>query len=332
MAHRIPAAVVVFICVGLAACNRGERTGPPRASGFVEATEIRVASKIPGRLATVTFVEGARVAAGDVLATVATDDLDLARDRARAERAQAAAQVDVLLAGPRPEDVRQADAQAAAAAAERQAASVELAAAKLDEARFEQLLRNRAGTEKARDDARARRELAEARLQSATDRVAAATAAVARARAGARAEEIAAARARVAVIDTQLKAIEHDRRETTITAPITGVVTARLVEPGELVPAGAPIGVLIDLDRAWANAYVEEPLVPGLKLDQPATVITDAGDRLPGRVAAVASRAEFTPRNVQTADERAKLVYRVKVAVDNRAGTLKPGMPVTVEW
>jgi HlyD family secretion protein len=332
MAHRIPPAVVVFICAALAACDRGERTGSLRASGFVEATEIRVASKMPGRVATVTFAEGARVAAGDVLATVATDDLDLARDRARAERAQAAAQVDVLLAGPRPEDVRHAEAQADAAVAERQAAAVELSAAKLDEARFEQLLQNRAGTEKARDDARARRELAEARLRSASDRVAAATAAVARARAGARAEEIAAARARVAVVDTQLNAIEHDRREATITAPIAGVVTSRLVEPGELIAAGAPIGVLIDLDRAWANAYVEEPLVPGLKLDQPATVITDAGDRLAGRVAAIASRAEFTPRNVQTEDERAKLVYRVKVTVDNRAGILKPGMPVTVEW
>jgi HlyD family secretion protein len=298
----------------------------------VEATEVRVASKVPGRLATVTFAEGAQVAAGDVLATLATDDLDLARDRARAERAQASAQVDVLLAGPRPEDVRHAEAQADAARAERQAATVELAAAKLDEARFEQLLQSRAGTEKARDDARARRELADARLQSAADRVAAATAAVARARAGARAEEIAAARARVAVIDTQLNAIEHDRRETTITAPIAGVVTSRLVEPGELIPAGAPIGVLIDLDRAWANAYVEERLVPGLKLDQPATVITDAGDRLAGRVAAIASRAEFTPRNVQTEDERAKLVYRVKVTVDNRAGILKPGMPVVVEF
>src|SRR5688572_18061093 len=100
MAHRICRAAILMVCAGLASCGRDAQTGPPRASGFVEATEVRVASKIPGRLATVTFAEGARVAAGDVLATVATDDLDLARDRARAERAHAAAQVDVLLAGP----------------------------------------------------------------------------------------------------------------------------------------------------------------------------------------------------------------------------------------
>jgi HlyD family secretion protein len=77
--------------------------------------------------------------------------------------------------------------------------------------------------------------------------------------------------------------------------------------------------------------YVEEPLVPRVRIDQPATVITDAGDRLEGRVAFVSPKAEFTPRNVQTADERAKLVYRVKVTVDNRRGILKPGMPVEVD-
>jgi HlyD family secretion protein len=71
--------------------------------------------------------------------------------------------------------------------------------------------------------------------------------------------------------------------------------------------------------------------VPRLRIDQAVTVVTDAGDRLPGRVSFIASRAEFTPRNVQTADERAKLVYRVKVAVDNKQGILKPGMPVEVD-
>ena len=87
----------------------------------------------------------------------------------------------------------------------------------------------------------------------------------------------------------------------------------------------------MDLDRAWANVYVEEPLVPRVTLDQPATFITDNGDRLEGRVSFISPKAEFTPRNVQTSDERAKLVYRVKVAVDNRKGILKPGMPVEAE-
>ena len=87
----------------------------------------------------------------------------------------------------------------------------------------------------------------------------------------------------------------------------------------------------MDLDDAWVNAYVEETVVPTLKIGQAVTVATDAADRLPGVIAFIAPRAEFTPRNVQTATERARLVYRVKVTVDNSKGILKPGMPVDVE-
>ncbi len=276
-------------------------------------------------------VEGARVEAGAVLARVATTDIDFAVSRVRAERAQAAAQLALLVAGSRPEDVRQAEAQSAAAASDMRAAEADLAAARADEARFEQLLQNRAGSRKQRDDAVARRELAEARVAATADRLAAARAAAARVKSGARAEEVAAARARVAAIDAQLAGLEHDRGETTITAPVAGVIASRLVEPGELVAPGAPIAILIDLDRAWANVDLEETRVPLVKLDQAATIITDAGDRLPGRITFISPRAEFTPRNVQTADERAKLVYRLKVTTDNRAGILKPGMPVEVD-
>ena len=81
----------------------------------------------------------------------------------------------------------------------------------------------------------------------------------------------------------------------------------------------------------WANVYVDEQRVPSLKIGQPATVITDAGQRLPGTITFISPKAEFTPRNVQTADERSKLVYRVKVTPDNTAGILKPGMPVEAE-
>jgi HlyD family secretion protein len=238
----------------------------------------------------------------------------------------------LLLAGTRPEDIHQLEAQVAAAAADRQAGQAELEAARTDEARFEQLLRNKAGAQKQLDDATARRELAEARLKAAADRVTAANAALARGKAGARQEEIAAARARVAAVDAQIASLEHDRGEATVIAPMTGVVSSRLVEPGELVALGAPLIVLIDLDHAWANVYVEEPMVPTLRIDQPATVLTDAGNRLAGRISFISPRAEFTPRNVQTAEERAKLVYRVKVSVDNREGILKPGMPVEVQF
>jgi HlyD family secretion protein len=162
--------------------------------------------------------------------------------------------------------------------------------------------------------------------------VAVAEATLARVAAGARRQELDAAAGRVAAVNAQIASLQHDLDSAAVVAPTDGVVATRLVEPGELVAPGQPLLVVIDLDRAWANAFVPEPLVPALRIGAPATVITDGGDRLAGEVTFISSQAEFTPRNVQTAEERAKLVYRVKVPVDNRDGVLKPGMPVEVEF
>jgi HlyD family secretion protein len=113
---------------------------------------------------------------------------------------------------------------------------------------------------------------------------------------------------------------------------MSGIVTEKLADAGELLSPHAPVVVLADLDHVWANVYVNEPDVPRLRLGQSATVFTDAGGAgLPGTVSFIASKAEFTPRNVQTAEDRSKLVYRLKITVDNRAGTLKIGMPVEAE-
>ena len=109
-------------------------------------------------------------------------------------------------------------------------------------------------------------------------------------------------------------------------------MTQKLAEAGEIVAPRMPLLVITDLDHAWANLFVPEPMVPKLRLGQAATVFTDAGgEGIEGTVTFVSPRAEFTPRNVQTAEERSKLVYRIKVSVDNTAGVLKPGMPVDAE-
>jgi membrane fusion protein YbhG len=331
MTHRLSVVFALALLPGLSACRKEAPTGPPRATGYVEATEVKVASKVAGRVEKVSVVEGQKVAAGDTLVTVATTDIDLALRQAQAERDQARAQLMLLQAGSRAEDIRQAEAQVSAATAERTAADADLAAAKNDEARFTQLVQARAGAEKQRDDAVARREQAESRVAAAGDKVRAAAAALDKLKAGARPQEIAGARARVAVAEAQIASLEQNRRETTVTAPAAGIVSARLVEPGELIATGVPLITIVDLDHAWANVYVEEPLVPNVKVGQAAVIVTDAKDRLPGTITFVSPRAEFTPRNVQTAAERAKLVYRVKVTVDNSQGVLKPGMPVEAE-
>jgi HlyD family secretion protein len=234
-------------------------------------------------------------------------------------------------APPRDEDVRYAQAQVEAAQTDIAAFAVDVKAAETDLARFESLLAANAGSQKQRDDARARLDLAQERQRGAEERVRVAREALARVQARPRAEDVTAARARIATVSAQLAVLDKSVADADVKAPASGLVTQDLADQGELLAPRMPIVVITDLDHAWANAFVPEPAVPRIKLGQMATVRTDAGQTLAGTVTFVSPRAEFTPRNVQTAEERSRLVYRVKVTVDNTAGVLKQGMPVDVE-
>ena len=323
--------VAAAALAALAACRSTEPSNTIRVSGHVEATEVYVAAEVGGRLVDLRAAEGDLVAAGAVIAHLDTRDIDLQIGRARAERAVADAQLRLLQAGARPQDIRQAQAQVDAAGADAAAAEAELRAAEADFQRFEALLQADAGSRKQRDDARARVDVGRERERGARDRIRAGLEVVSRLQAGAQREEVEAARARVAAADAQLAVLEKMRDDAAVVAPVGGIVTQTLADAGEIVAPRMPLLVVTDLDHAWANLFVPEPLMPRIALGQAAAVLTDAGDRVPGTVTYLSPQAEFTPRNVQTADERSKLVYRIKVAVDNRAGVLKQGMPVDAE-
>ncbi len=332
---RTPTRARIFLAAAVAcacACAPMPPADHVRVSGQVEATEVQVAAQVGGRLLELRVAEGDRLKAGDVVARLDAADAQLAMARARADREQADAQLRLLLAGARVEDIRQAEAQLATTETEVRAADAELAAAQADVDRFEALLASNSGSRKQRDDAVTRSDVAKARAQGARDRVRAAREAVARLRAGSRREEIDAARARVAAAAAQIATWDKAIADATVTAPIAGIVADTLADVGELLQPRAAIVVLTDLDHVWANVYVDEPAVPRLRLGQPATLFTDAGGPgLAGTVSYISSKAEFTPRNVQTAQDRSKLVYRVKVSVNNAAGMLKIGMPVEAE-
>ncbi|HOC17544.1 MAG TPA: efflux RND transporter periplasmic adaptor subunit [Vicinamibacterales bacterium] len=314
------------------ACRSNEPAGSVRASGTVEATEVQVAGLVGGRLLELKVAEGDRVEAGQVVAQLDVADARLALQRAQAERAQADAQLRLLLAGARPEEIRQAEAQLRAAEAEAAAAREDLRGATADLQRFDTLLANNSGSRKQRDDAATRVDVMGARVRAAEQRSQAAAETLARLKKGARAQEIDAARARLGVVDAQIATLEKSIADATIAAPVAGIVTQKLADVGEILAPRAPVVSIVDLDHAWANIYIDEPLVPRVRLGQQATLYTDAGGPgIEGKVTFVSPRAEFTPRNVQTAEERSKLVYRIKVSVDNREGILKQGMPVEAE-
>ena len=316
----------------LVACQTAPPADRVRVSGQVEATEVQLSSQVPGRLLQRRVSEGSRIEKGALVAVLDTTDTDLAIVRARADRAQADAQLRLLKAGPRSEDIRVAEAQVPTAQADVAAAAADLSAAEIDVQRFEQLLAANSGSRKQRDDAVARRNVARERTQGARERVHAAQESVARARAGARREEFDVARARLDAAAAQIATLEKAVADATIIAPVSGIVTTTVADEGELIQPRAPIVVITDLDHAWANVYVDEPIVPRLRVGDAATLFTDAGGPgVTGTISYISERAEFTPRNVQTADDRSKLVYRIKVSVNNTNGLFKVGMPVEAE-
>jgi len=306
---------LIVTSVGLlaAGCHRGEGDGAIVASGHVEATEVTLSTKVGGTLERLAVDEGDRVDAGQEIARIDTTDTRLALESARADRASAEAELRLRLAGSREEDIEAARAQVARAEAD-------LAGAEKDLERMEGLLAAGSGTTKARDDAKTRRDVAAAAMKAAREQLR-------RLEKGSRPEEVDAARARVQAADARIAQLEQQVEDAAIQSPTAGVVTEKLAEPGELMARGTGLVVVTDLADAWLNAYISEPDLGRIRLGQPADVTTDDGQTRKGRVSFIASQAEFTPKNVQTRDERVKLVYRIKVALENEDGLFKPGMP-----
>ncbi|MBW8873745.1 MAG: efflux RND transporter periplasmic adaptor subunit [Acidobacteria bacterium] len=288
------------------------------ASGHVEATDVRISTKVAGRLQDFGLQEGDAVKSGQVLARIDTTDVALTLEQARAERQQSAADLQLRRAGSRQEDI-------AAGAAQVAQAEAELDGAQKDLDRMQGLLDRGSGTPKSRDDARTRRDMAAARLKAARETLA-------RLKNGSRPEEIESARARVGVSDARIAQLDQQIRDATVVSPTQGVVTEKIAQAGELLQAGSPLCVITDLADAWLTVYVGEPDLGRIRIGQEADVVTDDGQRRKGRITFVAAQAEFTPKNVQTRDERVKLVYKVKVGLDNKDGLFKPGMPAEARF
>ncbi|PYR56990.1 MAG: hypothetical protein DMF85_14915 [Acidobacteria bacterium] len=216
----------------LAGCRSTAGAPGNRASGYVEATDVRVAAEVGGRVLDVKVAEGDRIAAGAAIATIDSTAIEIAVRRAQAERDAAAAQLKLLQAGSRVEDIRQAAAQVQSAQAEVKAAQAELDAASADLERFEALLRANAGSRKQRDDAVTRRDVSAARVRAAQERAQAAADALARLRAGARPQEIEGARARVAAADAQIASLQKNLADAVLKAPVGGLVTSKLIDRG----------------------------------------------------------------------------------------------------
>lgn len=296
----------------LASC--APRASKPDGSGTIECTQVRIAAEVGGRMEAVGFEEGDTVTNGQVLARIDPTPYRLRLDEARAALAQAQAQSDLMKAGSRAEDVRRAQAQVWEANAAAQAASA-------DARRIAAIFAQGSASAKQQDDAKAAADRTAATALAASEQSA-------RIEKGNRPEEIRAAQAAADLAKARAALAEKALADCLVTAPLTGVVTTKSVERGEVIAAGTPLAILSRLDEVWLSLYLPETRLPDIKLGRKVMVTLD-GDRrgYEGTVTFISPEAEFTPRNVQTPDERAKLVYRIKVTLSNPNGTFKPGMP-----
>lgn len=279
------------------------RTGPVKVSGFIEADEIRVGSRVGGRVAKVPAVEGQTVKAGDVLVELEPFDL-LER------KAEASARLEKLVNGPRPQEIAAAEARLRLATAQRERAATTL---KRVQDSFQRNAASPDELDNALESDKSSQAQVEVRVQELDEL-----------KAGTRPEEIAEAKA-------QLAAIEKQIAELIVRSPVNGVVEAVDLQPGDLVSPNAPVLSLLDNSHLWVRAYVPEDrmnLQPGQELMVSVDSMPDR--RFKGRIGFIARQAEFTPNNVQTPEERSKQVFRIKVDLMEGLDVLRPGMSADV--
>jgi HlyD family secretion protein len=299
---------------------RGAADGRLVASGTVEATDAQLGFQVPGRLVEVTPHEGDRVEAGAEIARLDSAEVTARREQAAASLESARAQLAELEAGSRREEVAQGRAQLAAA-------RERVADAERDLERVDKLYAGRAVSREALDKARLAVDLANAQRDQAAEQLRLLER-------GPRRERIDAARAQVAAAEAAVAGLDALLDQHRLRAPFAGLVTVRHREPGEIVPAGAAVVTLLDPGDRWVRIYVPENHLAAVHVGEKASIRSDTfpGKRYEGEVSFVASEAEFTPKNVQTQEERVRLVYAVKVRVTGDPGfELKPGLPADVE-
>jgi HlyD family secretion protein len=319
-----------------------------QANGRIEGDHVAVASEYPGRIVELLVREGDSVSIGQTMVR-----LDDEETRANVEQAQKAVQAMdarveaettslALLQEEVPLGISTAEAELERAQEQAESARSEAEQAERDAKRYRDLAEEKAVSQENLEKIRLRQKIARDNVEIAAAAVRKAEKKLAEAKL--RRKEIDAGEDGLRAIKAQRQEAEAQRKEVesiledlTILAPITGRVTERLVEVGEVVTAGMPLFDLVDLDHLYLKTYVPEDQIGKVRLDQKARVYVDAypDTPFPATVGYIASDAEFTPKEVQTPEQRVKLVFAVKLYLDeNPDHRLTPGMPAdaVIRW
>jgi HlyD family secretion protein len=354
----------IFACgvlLVLGACGRGQREGV--WSGTVELPDVEVGSLVGGRVLRVLKQEGEAAAAGEALVELDPAEWQSNLDEARALAESTRRELELIRAGPRAEDIASARAETtrlemlwkvsaqgsrpeevAAARAMLASAEARRTEAETEVERLESLPRGVESRQRV-DEAIAQRDVARSQVQVAKEQVAlrekglrpeeveaSRQAWVAQGErlkaleAGSRPEEIAAKAAVLDAAEARSRFAETRLKELRITAPADCVVQTLDLRPGDIVRAADRVAVLVLKDAPWVMVYVPESGIGRVRLEQRMRVTPDGHAALTGRVAWISRRAEYTPRNVQTPEERTTQVFAMKVVLEGDTSLLKDGM------
>jgi HlyD family secretion protein len=311
---RLTAVVFIIVSLGLVGCGNGHK-GTIEASGTLEAIEVRVSAKVPGQVDRLFVDEGSQVKIGDTLAILDHSTQEIQSRQAQAGVALADAQYQLLVNGARSEDIQQSED-----AFKQLESSAKVATD--DYNRMKELFASKSISKKQFDDAESRYVITKAQLNSAKENVK-------KMQRFARPEDIGAAKARLDQAKANADLLRKQITDAFIVAPVSGTVTNKPVEVGELVGVGTTIVTISQLETLNLMIYVSDNELGKVKLNGSADIVIDTypDKTFPGRVMYISPIAEFTPKNVQTKEDRTKLVFGVKLEVDNKEGILKAGMP-----
>ncbi len=296
-------------------CGNGHDSNSSTASGTIESVNVTVSSKTAGQVKSLNFKEGDLVKKGDLLVEIDHDLLDIQLRQAEAGVDLAMAQLKLLKSGARREDIRQSEDLL-------KQAKINLDLAKKDKERTEELFRQDAATEKLYQDASARYDLALTQYNSAKENLQKVKTIV-------RPEEIEQSQANLKRAVSSVDLLKKNIEDCKIYAPVEGFVSKKFIEAGEIVAPSSSLLRISNLETVDLVIYISELDIAKVKLGQDTEIKVDAfkDKTYNGKIIFISPEAEFTPKNIQTPDERTKLVFAVKIQIPNPQFELKPGLP-----
>lgn len=288
-------------------------------SGNIEVREIDLAFKMQGRIIELNFEEGDKVKEGDVLGKIEASEIEKELELQKEVLQEAKIKLQELKKGSREQEIKEAEANL-------KAREAELEKATKDYQRAEFLFKNGAISQSKFEEYKKILDLANSNYERAKE-------ILSLVKEGPRKEEILAQEKRIKQIEARIKIIEDKLKDTILYSPIEGIVLSKNAEIGEISNPSFPVYTIGEVQKPYVNVYVKEDKLGLVKIGQRAEVLTDTFPNkiYEGKITYISSKAEFTPKNIQTKEERTKLVFEVKVDVKNEGDELKPGMPVDVK-